>query len=87
MTIQELVEALSNFPPDTPVVVRGYEGGFNDIRDVVALDIQLNVNTIWYYGAHGPNTDISQPVPDIPFTNVVYLHSYNHITEEDWHDK
>lgn len=87
MTIQELIETLSNFPADTPVVVRGYEGGFNDVNGVEAIDIQLNINTVWYYGAHGTNDDIQQPIPDIPLTKVVYLKSRNHIAAESWHDK
>ena len=31
MTIQQLTALLSQYPPDTRVVVAGYEGGFNDI--------------------------------------------------------
>ncbi|KAM3114629.1 hypothetical protein [Phormidesmis sp. 146-33] len=87
MTIAELIEALSQFDPSTPVVVRGYEGGYNDIIEVEKCSIQLNVNRIWYYGAHGSNDDQLKPLPDVPTTQVAYLHSYNHIADEDWHGK
>jgi|GEM_PF-1243216 len=53
MTIQELCDRLSQFPPDTPVVVKGYEGGFNDVSKVEAMEMQLNINTIWFYGKSG----------------------------------
>ncbi|MBD2427710.1 hypothetical protein [Phormidium sp. FACHB-1136] len=85
MTAKELIEALSQYPPDTPVVVRGYEGGYNDIQAITPVSIQLNVNQIWYYGAHGTNDDQINPLPEVPLTPVIYLHSYNHIAEEDWH--
>ena len=52
MTIQELCDRLSQFPPDTPVVISGYEGGLNDITIIESLEIQLNVNTESFYGAH-----------------------------------
>ena len=79
MNVQELIEALSQFPADTPVVVRGYESGYNDIQDVRPLSIQLNVNQTWYYGAHGLSDENPQPLPEVPMTGVVYLHSYNHL--------
>jgi len=62
MTVQELIEQLSKFPPDTPVVIRGYESGYNDVQEAKSQEMQLNINTIWYgaintiwYGAHGDN--------------------------------
>lgn len=87
MTIQELCDRLSQFPPDTPVVVKGYEGGFNDVIQIEPLEIQLNVNTIWFYGAHGTNDHQHEPIEGIPMTPVVYLHGVNHIADEDWHNR
>lgn len=85
MTVKELIEALSKFDPEMPVVVRSYEAGYDDVKEVRGLSIQVNVNTIWYYGAHGTNDDRIQPLPNVSMTDVVYLHSYNHIADEDWH--
>jgi hypothetical protein len=31
MTASELIKLLQEFPPDTKIVVRGYEDGYNDI--------------------------------------------------------
>jgi hypothetical protein len=52
MTIAELIEELQNYPQDTRVVVRGYEGGVNDVDYVEETEIYLNYNTASYYGKH-----------------------------------
>ena len=83
MTIQELCDRLSQFPPDTPVVVKGYEGGFNYVNKIEPLEMQLNVNPIWFYGSHGTNDHQHEPIEGIPMTPVVYLHGVNHIADED----
>ncbi len=82
MTIKELIEALSKFDPETPVVVRGYEGGYNDVSIVKAESIQLNVNKQHYYGAHGRTDEQYELVPDVPFVEVVYLGGFNPITDD-----
>ena len=52
MTIEELVKILRTFPPNETVIVKGYEGGFNDISIVKPQMIDLNVHKEWYYGLH-----------------------------------
>jgi hypothetical protein len=64
MTIRELIESLSKIEDqDIRVMVRGYEGGVDDIvigngidnNTIVIPAIQyvaLNVNEKWYYGRH-----------------------------------
>ena len=64
MTIKELIEVLSKIEDqDIRVMVRGYEGGVDDIvigngidnNTIVIPAIQyvaLNVNEEWYYGRH-----------------------------------
>jgi len=80
MTVAELIEALSQFDPATPVVVRGYEGGYNDVSSVEPLMMQLNVNDKWYQGAHGCVKGLI--VPDKPMTQVVYLGGFNPICDQ-----
>jgi hypothetical protein len=83
MTTQELCDRLSQFPPDTPVVVRGYEGGFNDVLNVEAVEMQLNVNAEhWYYGAHSKPDILSEVIAGVPLTKVAYLHSGNDLAEQ-----
>ncbi len=53
MIIAEFIEKLQDYPQDTRVVVRGYEGGFDDVGELEEIEIYLNcfMNT-WYYGNH-----------------------------------
>ena len=52
MTVAELMERLKAFDPNLPVVVAGYEGGFNDLSYVEPVLLTRNVHEEWFYGAH-----------------------------------
>jgi len=39
MTTQELIERLKEFPPETPVLVEGYETGFDDIAEMKPCEV------------------------------------------------
>jgi hypothetical protein len=75
MTAKELIEILSQFESDTPVVVRGYEGGYNDVSMVTPKTMQLNVNDQYYYGAHDCVKGLV--VPEKPMTQVICLSGFN----------
>ena len=65
MTIAELIEKLKEYPQDTRVVVRGYEGGVNDVEYLEDTYISLNKNTVWCYGKHDITDNIEEGVPAI----------------------
>lgn len=53
MTVSELIEQLKNYPSDMPVVVLGYEGGYNDAGlTTEEIIFNANKNGPWYYGKH-----------------------------------
>tara|TARA_R110000868_G_scaffold35066_3_gene125982 strand:+ start:297 stop:539 length:243 start_codon:yes stop_codon:yes gene_type:complete len=52
MIVKELIEKLQELDPNLPVLVEGYEGGCNDIKDLTEIQIIRDVNLEWYYGAH-----------------------------------
>jgi hypothetical protein len=61
MTVRQLIESLSKIQDqDIRVMVRGYEGGVDDIVIGNGIDnntpaiqyVALDVNTEWYYGRH-----------------------------------
>ncbi len=53
MTVQELIDALQEIEDKTQrVVVRGYEGGVNDVYCLKETKIKLYYNDAWYYGKH-----------------------------------
>ena len=52
MKVKKLIELLSQMNPELMVVIGGYEGGVDEIDKFEMCDIELNVNTEWYYGKH-----------------------------------
>ena len=52
MTAATLIKKLQQLPPETRVVVAGYEDGFNDIEMLKQLHLKLNAKSEWYYGQH-----------------------------------
>ena len=67
MTIRELIESLSKIEDkDIRVMVRGYEGGYDDIvigngidnNTPAIYEIALDVNDEWYYGRHERIEDV-----------------------------
>ncbi|MBF0155542.1 MAG: hypothetical protein HQL64_17550 [Magnetococcales bacterium] len=52
ITVAELMERLKEFDSDLPVVVAGYEEGYNDISSVAPVRIIPETDTRWYCGAH-----------------------------------
>ncbi len=52
MTVRELIEFLQEMPQDYMVVVRGYEGGVDEVTDFENTRIKLDVNQEWNYGSH-----------------------------------
>jgi len=57
MKLKELLALLSQFPPEADIVVKGYEGGLDDVIDVKLVKIKRNVNSDWYYGRHEADDD------------------------------
>lgn len=52
MTVAELITLLQTCLQDRRVVVRGYEGGVDDVNAVKTVNIKVNANEEWYYGRH-----------------------------------
>lgn len=53
MNIAELILELQKIEDKTTLVtVAGYEGGYTNVSEVKRIELQLNVNKEWYYGAH-----------------------------------
>jgi hypothetical protein len=52
MNVDQLIKRLQMYTPDLRVVVRGYEGGYNDVSRFENLKIVLDYYDEWYYGKH-----------------------------------
>jgi len=69
MKAKQLIEVLSQLDPELMVVVHGYEGGVNEVDKCELCDIELNVNTAWYYGKHEILLDNDKPIN--PYSTIV----------------
>jgi len=50
MTAEELIKELKKLPRYTPVVVEGYEGGYNDITISDTITVRQKRDSHWYEG-------------------------------------
>jgi hypothetical protein len=75
MKVKELIEKLSQLDPELMVVVSGYEGGVDEVDSCGLSEIELNVNTQWYYGKHELLAKGCEPMnKDSTIVNGVWLH-------------
>ncbi len=58
MNVDQLIKRLQMYPPDLRVVVRGYEGGYNDVDTFEKIKIVLDYHSAWYYGKHEDASNI-----------------------------
>ena len=71
MTVAELINVLRRYDPDLPVLVDGYEGGYEDLLEglirvqSVVLDVLKEGHEAFHYlGKHG------DPYPDGTYTDA-----------------
>lgn len=56
MTAQQLIHHQQTLPPNTKIVVRGYEDGYNDILQLKEVNIKLNPNAYTWEGEYEDST-------------------------------
>jgi len=52
MNARQLIEILKQIPPETPIFIKGYEGGLDDAKKTSMEVVSLNVHTESYLGDH-----------------------------------
>lgn len=52
MTVKQLIERLQDMPDDHMVVIRGFEGGVDEVNEIEETRVALDVNEEWSYGSH-----------------------------------
>ena len=57
MTAKELITQLQTLAPETKIVVRGYEDGYNDILQLNAVKIKPKTVAYWFDGEYEQSTD------------------------------
>ena len=62
MTVAELIEQLSKHPPEIPVLVNGYEGGYNTPNELCLTHVSRKENNPWYAGEYDDYEGIGDPI-------------------------
>jgi hypothetical protein len=57
MIASELINELQKLSPDTKIVVRGYEDGYNDILQLKPVKIKPLSDSKWYEGEYDSSDD------------------------------
>lgn len=57
MKVKDLINLLSQMPAEADVVVKGYEGGVDDVVNVKVVKIKKDAHAEWYYGRHEVDED------------------------------
>lgn len=50
--MSDLIEMLQKMPQEHMVVIRGYEGGVDEVTELEKTRVILDVNEEWNYGSH-----------------------------------
>ncbi|WP_424946863.1 hypothetical protein [Candidatus Spongiihabitans sp.] len=83
MIVKELIQLLQDHDPDKKVIVRGYEGGYNEVLEIVQMDIVPNPHQKASYNGEYENTYFDDEVPDTA-TAAIELRGENRKSEEDY---
>ena len=75
MTASELIRKLNDLPPETKIIVRGYENGYNDIIMLMNRKITINIERNWWDGEYIDSKET-------PAIHAVELFGDNHNSEE-----
>ena len=72
MTVNQLIERLQKMPQEHMVVIRGFEGGVDEVTELEEARIELDVNEEWNYGSH-ELLDTRDKTQDENIASAVYL--------------
>jgi len=59
MKVKDLIQELQKLDPETLVVVAGYEGGVDEVKNITQYKIELDAHKGWaFFGDHAALEDI-----------------------------
>lgn len=71
-TVGELIKELEKLPADMPVLIRGYEDGYNDVSGLTAVkSFYENFYSDRYYGKHQRVDSVYYETPKDKFDGVI----------------
>ena len=80
MIVKELIQLLQNHDPDKKVLVRGYEDGFNEVTEIVPMDIYPHPQQKASYVGEYENTRHEKPPG--PVTLAIELRGWNRKSDD-----
>ncbi len=80
MIVKELIQLLQDHDPDKKVIVRGYEGGYNEVLDIVQMDIVPHPQQQVSYVGEYENTRYEDPPGAV--TAAIELRGENRKSED-----
>ena len=62
MTVRDMIKLLGHYPEDMPVVVNGYEQGYDDLSpsQIEVIPVVLNTGSHQWEGKHGDPDDVGK---------------------------
>ncbi len=84
MTVDELIQKLSDYPSNFRVIIPGYEDGYNDIIIIKEIEIVPDYHKNWYYGQHLDKDDFLkvEEIKNPVFETAVLINGENLIAED-----
>ena len=71
MTADEVIARLRIFPPDTPVLVEGYENGFDEVIELKGQDVVRYRHAQQWDGQYQPPERFEEPATGIMQAAVI----------------
>lgn len=71
MIVSELITELQKYPPEMRVVGRGYENGYDDLRDVSVEELRYVPDGPWYDGEYQERNSFDKEKYD--FTDILTI--------------
>jgi len=66
MKVKEVIAALQRHDPNAPVIVHGYESGYNRVIEARAVNIVSNATQEWYDGEFDAAVDENEQSHAVP---------------------
>ena len=80
MIVKELIQLLQNHDPDKKVLVRGYEGGYNEVTEIIPMDIFPHPQQKASYNGEYENTHYDKPPGAV--TLAIELRGWNRKSDD-----
>ena len=72
LTVQDLIDALAEYPADLPLIVNSYEDGYDPVTHVERVNIAQTQERQWYNGFY--ESAHQEGIPALLIASAYYKH-------------